>query len=108
MGTEYASYQTNLIAAGNFSGATPPVILSNYGYVSPAVRNAKGDFTVTLANPCDVANRAVVCQASSPNTAHYDPGGSTDSTIHFLVVDAAGAAVDADVDFVCMRTRVGV
>jgi hypothetical protein len=103
----------SLVAAGKVSGATPPVVTANYGCnaATCAVRNAKGDVTITLANQIDVTDR--VCQANAGLVAgkavicSVDEATGTDSTIHVITTDDAGAAQDSGFEFVIWRTAIG-
>lgn len=105
---EYGKLQGEILAAGHFSGATPPLIVGTAFNVASVARSAKGLFTVTLGDGVDPLNCAVLANSdTTPNTVTANNGGiDTDTVKNFAVVDAAGAAADAGVYFQIIRTNV--
>lgn len=97
----------SLVAACTFSAANPPAITSRYG-VTGVVRNAQGDWTVTLSNQIDTTDRVVLLTSGTVLIqVAVNSVNNADSTVGILGIDSANAAQDAIVHMAVFRTAVG-
>ena len=99
-------YPGETVANGTIVGDESHVTAqSKHGFSGTIVRNGVGSYTITLANPCDKANRSVACAATAlGNIAVADEvAGGSDSEVHFLLSTHAGVAAEGGITFTVTR-----
>src|SRR5690349_6255994 len=99
--------KNHIHAAGQFSGATPPVVGPTTGNWS-VERIAAGIWDVTLQDAIDPAERVIVAIAGVISVmVSWIPANDTDTVFRLHAENDASADTDAAINFMVLRVKSG-
>ena len=93
-------YSNVCLAAGSVVGATGA---ENWASGAVAARTAKGTYTLTMDQPIDATECAVLVTGRGATAAIFTVTQTSDGVKTVTAFDAAGAALDADFDFLVVQ-----